>query len=159
MPQEVEIVFYHSIGRLMNRWGYIDSLFSQICSDLIDGLGHSPKGKAPWGLTERLNFVLDCFEADRRIKNGIDAVKVIVEDVKQIDVHRGYVVHGCMTQYFPEGPEFQFTKLDRSADRYKYEQYSMIITQQQIHQLSDVSTDLIVGLSEIAKLVNFASKL
>jgi len=153
MPREVEIVFYHSIGRLMNRWGYIDSLFSQLCSDLIEELGHSPKGKVPWGLTDRLSFVLECFETDQRIRTGIDAVKAIVEDVKQVDIHRGYIVHGCMTQYFPEGPKFQFTKLDRTADRRSYEQFSMIIALDDIHQLSDASSDLVTGLSKIAKLV------
>lgn len=159
MPREVELVFYHSIGRLMNRWGYIDSLFSQLCSDLIKEMGHIPKGKVPWGLTDRLNFVLECFEADWRIKNGIDAVKVIVEDVKQVDIHRGYIVHGCMTQYFPEGPRFQFTKLDRSADKRSYEQLSMIITLDEIHQLSDASSDLVAGLSQLGKLVALARKL
>jgi hypothetical protein len=40
MSREEELVFYHSVGRLMDRWGYIDSLVSQLCKDLIEILGH-----------------------------------------------------------------------------------------------------------------------
>ena len=146
MPKNVEIEFYHVIGGLVVRYGYIDSLIATVCKNLFEDLGgHSSQKRAPRPMGVRLEYIGKCARNKPELSAQRDRMEAFCDLVSQIDWFRNFVIHGCMTEYFPDpvAPSFQFTKLDTRLDGTGYDQVSMTICRSDLVQLAQASGEVV----------------
>src|SRR5262249_14451257 len=150
MPKHVEIEFYHVIGGIVIRYGYIDALVGTICQTLfVDLGGHSSQKQAPRPMSKRLEYVLKCF----RNKPELGALKTMAENIcatiEQVDLHRTYIVHGSMTEYTPHetNPSFQFTKVDPKDTKDGYDQTSITFFREELAHVAQTCTEVVRGLT------------
>jgi hypothetical protein len=159
MTFEEELRFYHSVGRLIDRWGYVDSLTTQLCNDVIEKLGYPAPKRVPWGLAERLQFVGECFASDHRFHPIQSDLADILKAVKTIDETRSYLVHGCKTEFFRERMSVQLTKLDRTPAKDGYVQFSREVSFDELGNLADGASLIVGGLVKVGHLISEFSRL
>ena len=152
MPKHVEVQFYHVIGAIVVRYGTIDSLVAQICSNLIEDFGgHSSQKEPPRRLSVRLELIGKCFRNKPELAEMTEFMAAVCDSIKNIDVIRHYLVHGLLTEYWPEKEAYQFTKLDPNEDKTSYEQNSITISHDQLADLAQACTEVVRQLSGAGK--------
>ena len=114
-------------------------------------MGHPAPKRVPWGLMERLAYAMRCFDADARFTDAKTQIMEMFDAVKQIDDHRGFIVHGCKTEFFPSQMAVQFTKLDRNEAKTAYVQLSTTITFDELARLADATQHVVAGLITVGK--------
>src|SRR6478752_4807748 len=121
MPKHVEIELYHTIGGIVIRYGFIDTLIADLCRILFEDLGgHSSEKKPPRPIGVRLKYIAKCFRNKPELAHWKDGAEDFIELIKTVDGVRNYLIHGCLTQYYPDQKAFRFTKLDRNEDETGY---------------------------------------
>lgn len=154
LTPKVWTVFYHAIGRVIIKYGFIDTLVANTCHTLfVDLGGHSSQKKAPRPMGVRLAYLGKCFRNKPELFDLKQMAENICATIEQIDFYRAYIVHGCMTEHFPheQNPGFQFTKLDTKNDGNGYEQNTIVVYLSELSQLAEASTQVISGLTELGK--------
>jgi hypothetical protein len=155
MPHLIESALYHAVGRVVTRWGYIDALLATLCSTLFEDLGgHTSAKKPPHPLSKRLEYIGKCFRNKPSIAEYAELMGLVCKTIKDIDTHRAFLVHGCMTEYHSVQQIFTFTKMDTKTDNSGYEQRSMDLSLNDLHQVAEASKQVISALSEMNKHLN-----
>jgi hypothetical protein len=153
MPKHVETIFYHAIGGIVIRYAYIDAIMATLCDVLFTELGGYPGFKeAPQCMSKRLGLMGKCFRNKPELADLKGMAENLRTTIKEIDLHRAYIVHGCMTEYSPNGggpPVFQFTKVDPKESRDGYDQTSITLTQPQLAHIAQACTQVVRGLREL----------
>jgi hypothetical protein len=152
MPENVRIQLYHTLGGIIFSYGFVDSLVATVCRVLFEDLGGHPSQKQafrPMGV--RLRYMEKCFRNKPELAEMTEDALFLVARIRELDDLRNYLVHGCMTEYFPDGEAFQFTKVDMNSDRSGYEQWSKTLTHAQLAEMAQACTYVVRGLTPIGK--------
>jgi hypothetical protein len=152
LTREVWTVFYHAIGRVVVKYGFIDALIANTCKRLFEDLGgHSSQKKAPRPMGVRLEYIGKCFRNKPELADLKQTAENICATIEQIDFYRAYLIHGCMTEHFVHttNPSFQFTKLDPAEGGGGYEEKSITVSLQELSYLAETSTQVIAGLADL----------
>jgi len=146
----VERPFLVSVGEIVIRWGYIDTLLAQTCGVLFEQFGgHSSEKRPPRALGRRLAYIGKCFRNNPTLLPLAALAENIATAARQIAKHRDFLVHGCLTEYIAAVPSFQFTKLDGREDNTGYEQTSTKLTERELIEISEAAFAVLLQLSEL----------
>lgn len=152
LPPPVEIELFHAVGRVVTRWGFIDALLAEICRVLYSDLGgHSSQKKPPTKLSSRLDYIGKCFRNKDQLRSLAEGLEMVCVTIKDIDEHRNFLVHGCLTEYHPERAVFVFTKLKPNPTQSGYDQWSMDLTLADLGHVAEASKQVVSALSEVGK--------
>lgn len=152
IPKNVEVEFYHTIGGIVIRYGFIDTLIADMCRIFFEDLGgHSSEKKPPRPISVRLGYLGKCFRNKPEVAHWKEVYEDFHELIEGVDGVRNYLIHGCLTQYFPDRTAFQFTKLDRNADETGYQQNSVTYTKDQLVQFAHACTEIVRNLQMIGR--------
>jgi hypothetical protein len=157
LTREVWTVFYHAIGRVVVKYGFIDALIATTCRVLFEDLGgHSSQKKAPRPMGVRLEYIGKCFRNKPELADLKQMAENICATIQQLDFYRAYLVHGCMTEHFTHdsNPSFEFTKVDTKKDGDGYEQVAITVSLQELAYLAETSTQVINGLTTLGKCLD-----
>lgn len=152
LPKEIEDEFHRVIGGIIIRFGFIDTLISNICHSLfVDLGGHSSQKETPRNMSVRLRYIGKCFRHKPVLHSLRDDMERLCQQVREVDKHRNFIVHGCLTQFFPFRNAFEFTKLDTNADNSGYNFTSAAFTYQELVDIAQTSSVIISGLANVGK--------
>jgi hypothetical protein len=113
--------------------------------------GHSSQKKPPTRLSQRIDYIGKCFRNKPALTQWAEFMALVCKTIEDIDTHRNFLVHGCLTDYHPGGEVFTFSKVKPKPDQSGYDQWSMDLTIEDLHQVSEASKQVISALSEMGK--------
>jgi len=154
LPKPTEIQFYHVVGGIIIRFGYIDALLADMCRILFEHLGgYSSQKRPPTRISERLTFVQKCFSGKPTLVAMAADVEDICKVIKDIDYHRNYIVHGAMTRYSPDPDPYkstyEFTKVDKRDDNSGYDHFAITLSYRQLVDLAKACEEVVRGLTSV----------
>lgn len=152
MPKHVEMQFYHVIGGIVIRYGFIDSLVAEAARILFEELGgHSSQKHPVRPMSVRLEYIGKCLRNKPELASLTSMGEEMIGSVKNLDGMRQFLIHGMLTEYFPVPGLFQFTKLDPNDSKTGYEQESMAFSQAQLAEMANLCTEVVRGLTWLGK--------